>query len=390
MRKILIHITILLATVLFSTGLEAQQVNLGQVRIVQNRFEQQGDSLHVALTVDMNGLSINRKRAFTLTPVIESGTESIELPAIVINGAQREKAYQRALAFHRGIPPFPIYTTVMIGHQSWEKVSYKVSIPYEKWMKTSKLSLRENFYATNGDSRLISVNTLAPSLAMEYEPEGVIAHAEEKTVKTEPVIGKAEEIPVKAEVTVKVAPPVVKETINKETKKTYTKEGSAYLDFPANQTHILPDYRGNDKELGKIRATLDSLICDPNLEIVDIDMIGYASPEGTFAQNEVLSRERTIALRNYLRGRYQLPANIYRVDWRGEDWIGLKQLILRHGMPDEDRVLDIIENYGVFEGREKRLMDLKNGQPYRYMLKPFFPKLRRVDYKITYKIINNE
>ena len=220
MRKILIHITILLATVLFSTGLKAQQVNLGQVRIVQNRFEQQGDSLHVALTVDMNGLSINRKRAFTLTPVIESGTESIELPAIVINGAQREKAYQRALAFHRGIPPFPIYTTVMIGHQSWEKVSYKVSIPYEKWMKTSKLSLRENFYATNGDSRLISVNTLAPSLAMEYEPEGVIAHAEEKTVKTEPVIVKAEEIPVKAEVTVKVAPPVVKETINKETKKT--------------------------------------------------------------------------------------------------------------------------------------------------------------------------
>ena len=90
MRKILIHITILLATVLFSTGLEAQQVNLGQVRIVQNRFEQQGDSLHVALTVDMNGLSINRKRAFTLTPVIESGTESIELPAIVINGAQRK------------------------------------------------------------------------------------------------------------------------------------------------------------------------------------------------------------------------------------------------------------------------------------------------------------
>ena len=95
-------------------------------------------------------------------------------------------------------------------------------------------------------------------------------------------------------------------------------------------------------------------------------------------------------MRNYLRGRYQLPANIYRVDWRGEDWIGLKQLILRHGMPDEDRVLDIIENYGVFEGREKRLMDLKNGQPYRYMLKQFFPKLRRVDYKITYKIINNE
>jgi len=56
-------------------------------------------------------------------------------------------------------------------------------------------------------------------------------------------------------------------------------------------------------------------------------------------------------------------------------------------MPNEEQVLSIMENYNVFEGREKCLMDLNNGKPYRYIMKHFFPKLRRVDYKITYKII---
>ena len=170
-------------------------------------------------------------------------------------------------------------------------------------------------------------------------------------------------------------------------KNTYYKEGSAYLDFPLNQTHILPDFRGNQKELDKIRGILDSITSNPDYEITGIYLTGYASPEGSYAQNEVLSRDRTRALRDYLRCRYSFPANLYHVDWRGEDWIGLKRLILLYGMPNEEQVLSIMDNYNVFEGREKRLMDLNNGKPYRYMMKHFFPELRRVDYKITYKII---
>ena len=139
--------------------------------------------------------------------------------------------------------------------------------------------------------------------------------------------------------------------------------------------------------MDKIRVTLDSITSNPDYEITGIYLTGYASPEGSYAQNEVLSRDRTRALRNYLLRRYSFPENLYHVDWRGEDWIGLKRLILLYGMPNEEQVLSIMENYSVFEGREKRLMDLNNGKPYRYMMKHFFPELRRVDYKITYKVI---
>jgi len=63
------------------------------------------------------------------------------------------------------------------------------------------------------------------------------------------------------------------------------------LDFPLNKTHILPDFRGNQKELDKIRGILDSITSNPDYEITGIYLTGYASPEGSYAQNEVLSRD---------------------------------------------------------------------------------------------------
>lgn len=42
-----------------------------------------------------------------------------------------------------------------------------------------------------------------------------------------------------------------------EVVKVRMETGSAFLDFPVNQTVIYPDYRRNDSELAKIRATID-------------------------------------------------------------------------------------------------------------------------------------
>ena len=259
------------------------------------------------------------------------------------------------MAFNHGQPPFPIYMTVIVNQWSRERIAYNVVVPYETWMKDAKLNLRENFCECGGEKRLISIKMLAQTIKLENQ--------EETTVK------------------------IVSIEKEEDEKNIYYKEGSAYLDFPLNQTYILPDFRRNQKELDKIRVTLDSITSNPDYEITGIYLTGYASPEGSYAQNEVLSRDRTRALRNYLLRRYSFPENLYHVDWRGEDWIGLKRLILLYGMPNEEQVLSIMENYSVFEGREKRLMDLNNGKPYRYMMKHFFPELRRVDYKITYKVI---
>lgn len=394
MKKAIICSIILLTAGLFVTEAKAQTtVHAGEIRITQNRFEQQGDSLYIEMNFDLNGLTVGSNQAFTLTPVIEAGKEVKELPSVIVNGKRRSKAYQRSLYFNNGVDPFPAYTTIVVNKRTQEKVNYKVVVPYEAWMQDAVLNLRESFY-DGIEQRLISVNMLAKNLKWDAAQKGKVQIVAPTPKFTPAPVAEAAPVIVKENTGAKVK--IVANTSKAEEQRpvvqekagnTYAKEGSAYLDYPQSRTQIIPDYRNNREELAKIRATLDEIRNNPAYEITGIYLTGYASPEGTYEQNEKLSRGRTLELRNYLLDRYPLRRDLYHMDWVAEDWTGLKKMITQFGMPDKDRVLYIINTVGIFEGREKQLMDLNNGTPYRYMMKEFFPKLRRVDYKITYKLI---
>jgi hypothetical protein len=73
-----------------------------------------------------------------------------------------------------------------------------------------------------------------------------------------------------------------------------------------------------------------------------------------------------------------------------EDWHGLRMLVERSDMPSKHRVMEIIDTVPVWDsktrrGRERELMDLDGGAPYRYMYRNFFPLLRNATYiKIYY------
>lgn len=174
MKRAFIYTIFLLTVGLFFTELKAQEVYLGEVKIIQNRFEQRGDSVYIEMNVNLNGLPVHKNQSFILTPVVETEKASEELPSIVINGKRREKAYQRSLAFNHGQPPFPIYTTVIVNQWSRERIAYNVVVPYETWMKDAKLNLRENFCECGGEKRLISIKMLAQTIKLENQEETTV------------------------------------------------------------------------------------------------------------------------------------------------------------------------------------------------------------------------
>lgn len=57
-------------------------------------------------------------------------------------------------------------------------------------------------------------------------------------------------------------------------------------------------------------------------------------------------------------------------------------------MPDKQAVLDIIDRYSIIGGREAKLMALKGGTPWRYMLREMFPSLRKVTVTVDYDVRN--
>jgi tetratricopeptide (TPR) repeat protein len=55
-------------------------------------------------------------------------------------------------------------------------------------------------------------------------------------------------------------------------------------------------------------------------------------------------------------------------------------------MPCKQEVLSIIDGVGIFNGREKKLMDLAGGDPYRHMLRVLYPPLRRMEMEVAYVV----
>ena len=188
--------------------------------------------------------------------------------------------------------------------------------------------------------------------------------------------------------------------------------GRAFLDFPVNETTIYPDYRRNQEELKRLRATIDNAIFDKTIRIERITLHGYASPESPYSNNTRLAQGRTQALKNLLCKQLQLPDSIVKTGYTPEDWDNLRNFIQSRGnsrrvkgniwyerasivetpsMPSHvlehcDELLQVIDSPLDPDEKEARLKRIGGGQPYSWLLKYVYPGLRHTDYTIGYVV----
>ena len=125
-------------------------------------------------------------------------------------------------------------------------------------------------------------------------------------------------------------------------------------------------------------------LLDDGDRVVVIDC-GYASPDGTYKDNEILASNRARCFKEYMHTTYAPEHDLYKVSSVPEDWDGLVELLQRHPMNHGDEVLSLIARTGIFEGREKQLMDMHGGTVYRELLKSYFPQLRRIRITVGYE-----
>lgn len=162
---------------------------------------------------------------------------------------------------------------------------------------------------------------------------------------------------------------------------------NCYLSYPLGGFKVLKEFGDNQKELGKIDRFIHSTLSDTLVYVRQVRIAGYSSIDGTYAFNERLSGQRAEGLRAYLDERYQLSSR-YALDIysKGEDWDGLRTLLVKSDLPYRDRAIKIIDGTKVLDGRERALMSLDGGTPYREMAKTLFPQLRRVEIMVEYDL----
>ena len=71
----------------------------GMVYVRENSIGLQGDNLMLDLQIDLSGLSVGRYESLAIAPMLREGRDSLRLQPIVVNGTNKQKVYERTLAF---------------------------------------------------------------------------------------------------------------------------------------------------------------------------------------------------------------------------------------------------------------------------------------------------
>ncbi len=341
------------------------QVRQGSVTVQVNELAQRGDSLYVDMAVTTEGRNVPSRMSADFTPVLVSGERSLALPAVSLMGRNSYRNHRRALALmsakERGAYEKSAPYYVVPDYKGDSRMDYRLALPYEAWMSSAKLTL-QRIDCGCGKSSVTDVRLLAGKVSLE---EVIVI----ERYRIEPHLAY-------------IRPEA-------EAVKSRAEQGESFLDFAVGKTSVNPEFGRNAAELEKIRRMIDLVQDDKDLTIKRIVIVGYASPEGSLAMNERLSEGRAKALRDYLQSRYPaIPGSLYSIRFGGENWDDLVEAVQTSDMPDKQAVLDIIDRYSIIGGREAKLMALKGGTPWRYMLREMFPSLRKVTVTVDYDVRN--
>ncbi len=325
-----------------------QQPAVGEVKVSDLKIEHNGNYLTVEMLMDLKALKVSGNRAVLLTPRLKNGTDSLDLPSVGIYGRRRYYYYQRNS------------DEMLTGKEEMsykasdkpESIDYNKVLPWKEWMNGASLTLCRSDYGC--------CNT-RPG----FESVDLQTYTERRTEKFFPDL-------------VYVSPKA-------EAVKSRSLEGSAYIDFPVDQTVIYPDYRRNTVELGKIEATIDSVRDDRDVTITQVWLKGYASPESPYTHNRDLAIGRTAALKSHIQQLYHFDSDVILTDYEPEDWAGLRRFVEKSNLAHRTEILAIIDSDREPDNKE---FVIKKRYPdeYRFLLQNCYPALRHTDYRIAYNV----
>lgn len=131
---------------------------------------------------------------------------------------------------------------------------------------------------------------------------------------------------------------------------------------------------------------MNNIINNHNGQIRAVELIGYASPEGTYAYNTRLANRRVQAVKNYLKMKYPVEENWFILSTVPEDWDGVKQWVQASGLSRSADVINIIDRIPDPDKRDNNIRRLDGNKTYNKLLHEAYPPLRRVEYKVNYHV----
>lgn len=161
----------------------------------------------------------------------------------------------------------------------------------------------------------------------------------------------------------------------------------ANIKFLVNQANI----RKTELQSNSVKdfvAMLKKINADrERLNIRNVEIQAYASPEGGFDFNNKLSAKRQDVTEGYVNDQLKATNVEAGIDahYTAQDWEGFKQLVAVSNIQDKDVIIRVLEMYKDPEEREKQIRNMSAG--FQELANGILPELRRSRMIINYETI---
>lgn len=326
----------------------AQDAYKGKIKYNQLEVKKQNKQLTIKFQIDLSSVELSNQRIIELTPVLkEQGGNELHFNPYYVSGRTREKVIER----NGRLKDLETGNFVVRKNGKDQKIPVTLTLPFQDWMYASDLYFEEKIQGCaqcelGEDDYLVSKNIVPAKFIPVYELQHVRPEVE----------------------------------IPKRRSETF----NALLSFKVGKFDLNRDFQNNATILNEVDKIVREINNDKNLSVEEMAVTGYASPEGNYNNNYLLSEKRTHSFVDYLVNNHHIDKSIIQADWKGEDWEGLKKSIINSSLADRDMVVRIIDSYPDVNQRKKQLQSLNGGSTYRILLNDYYPSLRRTEYRFSY------
>lgn len=164
--------------------------------------------------------------------------------------------------------------------------------------------------------------------------------------------------------------------------KFVTVEDRNYIQFFVGDTRVVDTLGDNRRQLDKITGLMRQIVEQQEFYVDTITLTAAASPEGSYAANNILARARAEALKRYLVRRYGRSIDtMLTVRWVAEDWQGLTNRIRTdREIGNRDAILELIVEEKNPDRREQAIRQ-RFPKEYAYIRSVIYPQLRAVNFR---------
>lgn len=329
----------------------AQSVASGAVTIDSVQTSVGNERVDVAFKLNLSNLKLKAEQQLILTPMLAADGDTTALQPVIINGRSQQirmmRASKRAKKYAEGKEPI----VVLRKNGTEQSISYSQTIMRKQPLESDVL-------------QLFAAQDLCGCGDLQDQDRTLLANIDNLDAWM-PAIA------------------FVKPAA--EARKQRAEKGEAYLSFRVNKTDIVVDLFDNTRELAKITKTIDLVRDDKNVEITGINIHGFASPDGPYANNERLARERAASLKNYVSHLYTIDNKLFSSNSTPEDWDGFRHKVQQSQLANKEEILKIANSNLAPDDKDKRIRQLYP-QDYAVIMSDIYPRLRHSDYTVSYTV----